>query len=295
MLANIFLNSLAVAKMMSFADGSPQYRSRFRDDAYTDRNGEYRMFGFRSGFDNQLLDSRSRDDYYRWDYGRSIDRGERCPYENEKLIRQKRSVEDKKNSTASSSTKERKKRQDGLSYSSYRRRLEDEKRYNDRDSWRRYDDTGYRRRYDDRDNFYRDRFYRDRYYEDDRYGRRNDVYDDWMNWRRRVDDYSQPRTYPCGKEVCNWDAEMECNLGNYGRIEWSREHDGYYPRDKYKDLLDYCGSRCSVKDGGRILEMRDVRPEDKGVYRCYVVGGLEQEFQEVKFYPKFPLSSNDEC
>ena len=69
------------------------------------------------------------------------------------------------------------------------------------------------------------------------------------------------------REVCNWDAEMECNLGNYGRIEWSREHDGYYPRDKYKDLLDYCGSRCSVKDGGRILEMRDVRPEDKGVYR----------------------------
>ena len=28
-------------------------------------------------------------------------------------------------------------------------------------------------------------------------------------------------------------------------MEWRREHDGYYPRDTYRDLMHYCGGRCS--------------------------------------------------
>ena len=49
------------------------------------------------------------------------------------------------------------------------------------------------------------------------------------------------------------------------RVEWRREHDGYYPRDTYRDLMDYCGGRCRLEDTRLVI--RDVRPEDKGVYR----------------------------
>ena len=55
------------------------------------------------------------------------------------------------------------------------------------------------------------------------------------------------------------------------RVEWRREHDSYYPRDKYRDLLDYCGGRCRVEDSRLVI--RDVRPEDKGVYRWDQSGG----------------------
>ena len=54
-------------------------------------------------------------------------------------------------------------------------------------------------------------------------------------------------------------------------MEWRREHDSYYPRDKYRDLLDYCGGRCRVEDSRLVI--RDVRPEDKGVYRWDQSGG----------------------
>ena len=91
----------------------------------------------------------------------------------------------------------------------------------------------------------------------------------------------------CHREICNWTAELECNIiGRSGsgrdrlliimtedicdtmlrdRVEWRREHDGYYPRDTYRDLMDYCGGRCRLEDTRLVI--RDVRPEDKGVYR----------------------------
>ena len=65
-----------------------------------------------------------------------------------------------------------------------------------------------------------------------------------------------------------------------GRVRWERENDAYYPRDKYEDLRDYFGTRMRSDDDGRLTITR-VRPEDKGVYRCYSVGGNEEDFMEV--------------
>ena len=71
------------------------------------------------------------------------------------------------------------------------------------------------------------------------------------------------------REVCDWEAELICPLGyNRERIIWTREHDAYYPRDKYRDILDYCGGRCDPD--GDLLRIRNVQPEDKGVYRLVV-------------------------
>ena len=68
------------------------------------------------------------------------------------------------------------------------------------------------------------------------------------------------------RELCNWEAELACPLGSdYRRIVWTREHDAYYPRDKYRNILDYCAGRCDPD--GHILRIRNVQPEDKGVYR----------------------------
>ena len=112
------------------------------------------------------------------------------------------------------------------------------------------------------------------------------------------------------REVCDWDAELVCPLGyNRNRIIWTREHDAYYPRDKYRDILDYCGGRCDPD--GDLLRIRNVQPEDKGVYRlvdgcnqrshqppvlmlfrCYIEGGDERDFKVIQFQPKFPLDSN---
>ena len=98
-----------------------------------------------------------------------------------------------------------------------------------------------------------------------------------------------------------------CPLG-YNRIVWTREHDAYYPRDKYRDILDYCSGRCDPD--GEVLRIRNVQPEDKGVYRwvvhnyssnqrtfimlfrCYIEGGDERDFKVIQFQPKFPLDSN---
>ena len=86
------------------------------------------------------------------------------------------------------------------------------------------------------------------------------------------------------REICTWDAELECNLSGYGggydRIEWIREHDAYYPKDQYRDLMEYCGSRCSVERDGTLV-INNVRSEDKGVYRCQVAGGDKRDFMEV--------------
>ena len=75
------------------------------------------------------------------------------------------------------------------------------------------------------------------------------------------------------REVCDWDAELVCPLAyNRNRIIWTREHDAYYPRDKYRDIFDYCGGRCDPD--GELLRIRNVQPEDKGVYR--LVGLISQ-------------------
>ena len=112
------------------------------------------------------------------------------------------------------------------------------------------------------------------------------------------------------REVCDWEAELVCPLGyNRDRIIWTREHDAYYPRDKFRDILDYCGGRCDPD--GELLRIRNVQPEDKGVYRlvvttasisgpvtcimlfrCYIEGGDERDFKQIHFQPKFPLDSN---
>jgi len=95
-------------------------------------------------------------------------------------------------------------------------------------------------------------------------------------------------------------AELDCENGNFnGRgyrseyVRWEREHDAYYPRDTYRDLLDYLGARGHL-EGSRLIIER-VKPEDKGVYRCYMDGGRPQDFMEVHFYPKFPLEDNESC
>jgi len=270
MTGKMFMNVFAATKLMSMAVGSPQYnRPSYRGDDFG-YGGGYRIFGFLQG-SYDPVDSRSRD-YSGWGFRRSFEyRGETCPYDNEKLLRKKRSIEGKSIS----------KRSDGLVYSRYRSQLEE-----DRDYMR------FRgRNYYDRDDRYRweggydyDRRWRNGYgYDRDRFGA-----------ERRYDYGPRARTYPCGREICSWDAELECSLDDgYGRLVWRREHDAYYARGQYRDLQDYCGSRCSME--GRVLRIREVRPEDKGVYRCYIDDGTEQQFQEVKFYPKYPLSSNDEC
>ena len=87
------------------------------------------------------------------------------------------------------------------------------------------------------------------------------------------------------REICTWEARLECNLsgyssGGYDRIEWIREHDAYYPKDQFRDLMEYCGTRCSVDRDGTLV-INNVKSEDKGVYRCYVAGGDKRDFMEV--------------
>jgi len=286
MLGPLVLNTLALARWVGQSAASPQYyprgdRPSYRDQAGdypSSRGGDYRMYGALAGPGDTAAfiepGTRGRAGYY----GASNYRGqETCPYDNEKLLRRKRSVNETESVLLG-----RLKRQsyDGLSYSEYRSR-------NYRGYGGRYDD--YRGRYDDYSRGY-GRRYGDR--EDGGRGR----YDDRFNYGR---DSGRVRTYPCGREICTWTAELECNLQSYNsfrgydRVEWRREHDGYYPRDTYRDLMHYCGGRCSLQDNTLVIS--EVRPEDKGVYRCYREGGDQKEFAEVTFYPKFPLSSNDDC
>ena len=96
-------------------------------------------------------------------------------------------------------------------------------------------------------------------------------------------------------------------LFRYERIRWERENDAYYPRDKYSDLQEYFGTR--MRDyGEEVLTITRVKPEDKGVYRCYLEDGDEADFMEVDleffkgfmlkylfqihFFPKFPVDAN---
>jgi len=306
MIGQIVLNVLTASQLAA----SPQsYFRNSRDNDYDyNRQGEYRMFGSLmlpgdgyGGFDS-IVDSRSRYRYgnYYNGFRRSYDTREQCPYDNQQLLRKKRSA----NSTTEDSKKDshtdlrsvllarlRRQLYDGLSYSEYRSRIDGDGYY------RRYDADRYNRRYDDR--------YYGRY-DDDRL--RGTGYDD-RNWRdnRRYDD-RRARTDLCGRPMCSWTAELECgNLMSYdrgygygrnSRMEWTREHDSFYPKDKYNNFLEYCGTRCHIE--GMKLIIEDVRPEDKGVYRCYPEGSDRvKDFTEIKFYPKYPLSSNpsslDDC
>ena len=47
-----------------------------------------------------------------------------------------------------------------------------------------------------------------------------------------------------------------------------------------RDVLDFLGSRGGVEND--LLVISTVRPEDKGVYRCYPEGGRPEDFIEVK-------------
>merc|ERR1711874_119587 len=174
-------------------------------------------------------------------------------------------------------------------------------------------------RYYDRDRYrddrYRDDRYRDDRYRDDRYRYDSRFRDDEL-YRDRYDDRYRDRydngyrglSYgrdKCGREICNWEAKLECDLSKigrgygrsryYGRIHWERENDAYYPRDKYRDLQEYFGTRMrrgSYDEDEEVLTITRVKPEDKGVYRCYIEDGNEEDFMEIHFFPKFPVDAN---
>jgi hypothetical protein len=82
--------------------------------------------------------------------------------------------------------------------------------------------------------------------------------------------------------------------GGQGAVRWERENDAYYPRDKYRDIKEYFGTRyillksgnnktifshifsikssqfrarMTERDGAPTILISRVRPEDKGVYR----------------------------
>merc|ERR550534_1387533 len=136
-----------------------------------------RVGDYEGGYEADIIDSRryDRDRYYDRDYRRSFRTGDTCPYDNEKLMRKKRSVNDTETALVS-----RLKRQaEGLRYSEYRSMMADRRlydRYDDRYRSDRYDSRY--RSYDDRpyDTYDRDR-YRDRY-RSDRYDSRYRSYDD---------------------------------------------------------------------------------------------------------------------
>lgn len=268
MLGPILLNLLAITRWVDSSPQSQYYRrpSYRRDDpSQYSRGGEgdYSIRGYLSRPDDQLSDGRS---YYsrQFGYRRSYDGfygrtgGETCPYQNQKLSRKRREAEDSKDKAI----KTRFRRQSFQSL--YGRRYYDDDSY-DRSNYYNRNYRNYRNRYDERNERYPGRRLR---------GRGRAGYDN------------------CGREVCDWEAELVCPLGySRNRIIWTREHDAYYPRDKFRDILDYCGGRCDPD--GELLRIRNVQPEDKGVYRCYIEGGGdERDFKEIHFQPKFPLDSN---
>ena len=152
--------------------------------------------------------------------------GDTCPYDNEKTFRKKREVNEEetvepethKSSPNTGIFLQRLRRQDAYyrdagdryndnRYNNDRDRYRDDRYYDDRNRDDRYRDDRY---YDDRyrDTRYRDdQLYRDRY--DDRYRDRNN--DDYGG--RSVGGYGRDR---CGREICNWEAELECDLSKIG-------------------------------------------------------------------------------
>jgi len=290
MIVSLVSSILALSRLALVSGYS--YRDGYRDDRAMDREGRYKTFGYLQ--DNRYsVDSRGR---YDDSYG-----DDECPYENqERTYKKKRSVQDEPESLKQEETKNK----FDLTRSLLVRRLrrhDDRYYYNDD----RYRDERYNGRtyYDDR---FRDERYYDREYYDDRYREdkyKRDRYDSRNDYRGRsgVD--------RCGRRLCDWEAELECNIPGYrrgDRVRWDRENDAYYPRDKYRDLDDYFGSRAVIEDGydgyrsrssdgAPKLIIKKVHPEDKGVYRCYLEGGYETDFAEIHFNPIYPLDDNDSC
>jgi len=286
------LNILAISRWVAFVATTPQgyYRSGYRyDDIDASKEGTYRTTGYLGAYEGYN--------------GRSLGYGgggygDRCPYDNENTLRKKREAVE--NETAKTENEkdtqdvgillDRLKRHDPYIRDADRYR---DDRYYDRPSYRddryRYD-QGYRYRDDP---LYKDRY--DDWYREDRYRYDRDRYDDRYDGRGRG--YGRDR---CGREICTWEAQLECDLSKIGRgygrnryerVRWERENDAYYPRDKYRDLQEYFGSRMRVYDED-VMTITRVKPEDKGVYRCYLEDGDEADFMEIHFFPKFPVDAN---
>jgi len=298
------LNILAISRWVAFVTTSPQgyYRSGYRyDDIDANKEGSYRTTGYLGAYDGYN--------------GRSYGGGDRCPYVNENTLRKKREADvdeisesEKKevNVPAGGILLERLKRHDPYIRDAEDRYFDDRSGYYDRDRYRddRYRDDRYRddRYGDDRYRYRDDPLYKDRYGDwyredrdrDDRYRYDRDRYDGYDGRGRG---YGRDR---CGREICTWEAQLECDLSQigrgygrsrYSRIRWERENDAYYPRDKYRDLQQYFGTR--MRDyGEEVLTITRVKPEDKGVYRCYLEDGDEGDFMEIHFFPKFPVDAN---
>lgn len=277
MFGPMMLNILAISRWVVLVIGSPQgyYRSRYPySGTNANKEGTYETFGELGIVDGYL--------------GRSYGRGDACPYDNEKTFRKKREAPllgISENETTGKNAFMKVFLQRSKRHEAYYR----DSGYNNGFRYDRYYDD---RRYGSGVRYYNDVRYRDRY--DDRYRDRNDY---GRNYRR---DYGRGRSYGrdrCGKEICTWEAQLECDLPGLGgyrghRVLWEREHDAYYPRDKYRDLQDYFGSRMRSTDDEKLI-ITKVKPEDKGVYRCYAVGGDEADFMEVHFFPKYPADAND--
>lgn len=310
------INLLAMSRWVLVVSGQ-SYRSGYRHDGRAvDREGSYRSFGY---VQDRGYGSDSRARYNDDGYGR---RADTCPYENrEKNYKKKREAHTtddeegilKERSAGNSSILlDRLRRHYDIRYYDARDdRYRDDQYRDDRYRDDRYREDRYREdRY--RDDRYRYDQYRDDRYRDDQY--RDGGYRDDRYYRDRYNDRGRAGLDRCGRRVCNWQAELECDMSmlevrSYrgGRVRWDRENDAYYPRDKYRDIEQYFGSRARVEDAGNgnyrdyrdgdisRLIIYEVRPEDKGVYRCYLEGGDEADFLEIHFDPMYPLDDNDSC
>jgi len=294
------------------------------------RRGTYRTFGTLARDDGYGIQDR-RDNYGRYDdnfgYGRS-DRGEMCPYDN--IDSQTRSITKREiqntdtdkdlliqepNKTESATDAWKKltlKLKSSKEFSRLLQKYSRKKRHTAyaRDGSDLYRDAGFY----DRDDHYNGARARDDRYSDDRYYDRYDARyrDSGYGYGNRYDDRSR---YGC-KEACFWEAELECDTNkmegagrsNYRgrsnvRVKWTRDHDAYYPRDKYPQLLDYFRDRASLpdtdrdgttlvdRDGISRLLIKRVKMEDKGVYRCYMDPTSERDFLEIPFFPQYPDDS----
>ncbi|TRY73852.1 hypothetical protein TCAL_07888 [Tigriopus californicus] len=140
-----------------------------------------------------------------------------------------------------------------------------------------------------------------------RYYDYRDRYPDDYNRRRY--DTTRGVSECSGREKCEWEAELVCNLDDhlnsvrylYTRrpaVKWTRVFDSHYPRGRYNDIYDYFGSRAYLKNDGETLIITKVYPEDKGTYICEYDDSLDDRYRstvrgrkirkEVRFYPRYP-------
>lgn len=271
-------------------------------DGYDTSNGNGRAYdrpynrAYERGYGRNY--DRTYDRGYRRSYDRGYNNGEVCPYENEETKYRRKREAKPENRTVTEleggpSVLLKRLRRQLVGDTRYQADWDTnrEPRYRDDRGYNRFRDTDYRN--------YRNNYREDRYRNDDY---RADGYRDRERQYRYDDVRVQGGRDRCGREVCSWRAELRCDLNSLsggrvssrsGYVRWERENDAYYPRDKYRDVLDFLGSRGGVDDD--LLVISRVRPEDKGVYRCYPEGGRPEDFIEVHFYPKFPLEDNGAC